>query len=62
MGLLVDGVWRTDWYDTKESGGRFRREASKFRDRITADGSSGFAAEGAGGESRRIGSRRRRLA
>ena len=26
MGLLVDGVWRTDWYDTKRTGGRFLRE------------------------------------
>jgi len=45
MGLLVDGVWRTDWYDTKRTGGRFLREPTKFRDRITADGSSGFPAE-----------------
>jgi len=45
MGLLVDGVWRSDWYDTKKSGGRFMREAAKFRDRVTADGSSGFRAE-----------------
>ncbi len=45
MGLLVDGVWRTDWYDTKRTGGRFLREPTKFRDRVTADGSSGFAAE-----------------
>jgi glutathionyl-hydroquinone reductase len=45
MGVLVDGVWRTDWYDTKRTGGRFLREATKFRDRVTADGSSGFPAE-----------------
>jgi glutathionyl-hydroquinone reductase len=45
MGLLVDGVWRTDWYDTKRTGGRFLREPTKFRDRVTADGSSGFPAE-----------------
>jgi len=45
MGLLVDGVWRTDWYDTKKSGGRFMREAAKFRDRVTTDGSSGYRAE-----------------
>ena len=23
MGLLVDGEWREDWYDTAKSGGRF---------------------------------------
>jgi len=45
MGLLVDGGWRTDWYDTKRTGGRFQREPTKFRDRVTADGSSGFPAE-----------------
>ena len=45
MGLLVDGKWRTDWYDTKDTGGRFVRPAAKFRGRITADGSSGHAAE-----------------
>jgi putative glutathione S-transferase len=45
MGILVDGVWRTDRYDTKRTGGRFLREATKFRDRVSADGSSGFPAE-----------------
>ncbi|HEY8514679.1 MAG TPA: glutathione S-transferase family protein [Candidatus Binatia bacterium] len=45
MGLLVDGVWRNDWYDTKSTGGRFVRQESAFRDRVTADGSSGFPAE-----------------
>ena len=45
MGLLVDGVWRDAWYDTKASGGAFVRKDSAFRDWVTADGSSGFAAE-----------------
>jgi glutathionyl-hydroquinone reductase len=45
MGLLVDGKWRKDWYDTKQTGGRFVREAAKFRGRVTADGSSGHPAE-----------------
>ena len=45
MGKLVDGVWRDEWYDTKKSGGRFKRSDSAFRDWVTADGSSGFAAE-----------------
>ena len=44
MGKLVDGVWRDEWYDTKKSGGRFKRSDSAFRDWVTADGSSGFAA------------------
>src|SRR5690606_19528412 len=45
MGMLVDGRWTDDWYDTKSHGGRFERPATKFRDRVTADGSSGFPAE-----------------
>ena len=45
MGLLVDGKWNTDLYDTKSNGGRFVRQVAKFRDRVTANGSSGFRAE-----------------
>jgi len=45
MGLLVDGVWQDQWYDTKASGGRFVRSRTSFRDTITADGSSGWPAE-----------------
>jgi putative glutathione S-transferase len=45
MGLLIDGVWHDRWYDTKETGGRFVRQSSQFRDRVTADSGSGFKAE-----------------
>jgi putative glutathione S-transferase len=45
MGLLVNGVWQDAWYDTSKTGGRFVRGETAFRDRVTADGSSGFAAE-----------------
>lgn len=51
MGLLVNGEWKTDWYDTDATGGRFEREAAGFRNWVTADGSpgptgsGGFAAE-----------------
>ena len=45
MGLLVDGEWKDQWYDTKSTGGRFVRKDAQFRDRVTADGSSGFKAE-----------------
>jgi len=45
MGLLVDGIWQDQWYDTKESGGRFIRSDAQFRRFITVDGSSGFKAE-----------------
>lgn len=41
MGLLVDGIWRDQWYDTKSSGGRFVRSRSQFRNWITQDGSAG---------------------
>jgi putative glutathione S-transferase len=47
MGLLVDGKWQDEWYDTKSSGGKFERSAAKFRNWITADGSAGPS--GAGG-------------
>lgn len=46
MGLLVDGIWRTDWYDTAQSGGRFERSAAKFRNFVTADGSPGPTGRG----------------
>lgn len=45
MGLLVDGVWQDKWYDTKESGGKFERQASRFRDWVTADGRPGPGSE-----------------
>ncbi|WP_048648392.1 glutathione S-transferase family protein [Nitratireductor soli] len=51
MGLLVDGVWRDQWYDTAKSGGRFERSKSQFRDFVTVDGepaegrTRGFKAE-----------------
>jgi putative glutathione S-transferase len=45
MGLLIEGVWHDQWYDTETTGGRFARQESRFRDWVTADGSSGFKAE-----------------
>ncbi|MBN8242623.1 glutathione S-transferase family protein [Nitratireductor aquimarinus] len=51
MGLLVDGVWRDQWYDTSKTGGRFERSKSQFRDFVTKDGAPaegrerGFRAE-----------------
>ncbi len=45
MGLLVDGEWRTDWYDTKNTGGHFVRKDSSFRNWVKRDGSSPFPAE-----------------
>ncbi len=45
MGLLVDGQWQDKWYDTKSTGGRFKRSASQFRHWVTADGSAGPSGE-----------------
>ncbi len=41
MGLLQEGQWVDQWYDTKSSGGRFVRTTPQFRHWITADGSAG---------------------
>lgn len=41
MGLLIDGQWHDKWYDTKSTGGRFKRQDSAFRHWITADGAAG---------------------
>jgi glutathionyl-hydroquinone reductase len=41
MGLLVDGIWQDRWYDTSQSGGKFVRSASQFRNWVTNDGSAG---------------------
>ncbi len=44
MGLMVDGKWTTEWYQA-DSEGRFQRPQTRFHNRVTADGSSGFKAE-----------------
>ncbi len=41
MGLLVEGKWQDQWYDTKASGGHFERSAAQFRNWVTPDGSAG---------------------
>ncbi len=41
MGLLQDGKWVDQWYDTESTGGRFVRKAPQFRNWITADGTAG---------------------
>ena len=46
MGQLVDGVWHDVWYDTKSTGGAFKRTTAKFRNWITPDGSAGPSGEG----------------
>ncbi len=46
MGLLVDGVWQDQWYDTAKSGGKFERSAAQFRNWVTADGAPGPSGKG----------------
>src|SRR3954467_3331152 len=40
MGLLVEGRWSDQWYDTGKTG-RFERKASAFRHWVTPDGRPG---------------------
>lgn len=47
MGMLIDGQWVDQWYDTQASGGRFVRSEAQFRNWVTADGAAGPS--GAGG-------------
>lgn len=46
MGQLVNGEWSSEWYDTKKTGGAFKRDTSRFRNWVTADGSAGPSGEG----------------
>ncbi|PZX46087.1 putative glutathione S-transferase [Roseinatronobacter thiooxidans] len=46
MGQLVNGEWSSAWYDTSKTGGAFKRDTSRFRNWVTADGSAGPSGEG----------------
>jgi putative glutathione S-transferase len=46
MGLLVEGKWKNEWYDTTSTGGRFERKAPSFRNWVTRDGSAGISGIG----------------
>lgn len=45
MGHLDNGVWKDQWYDTKSTGGAFKRSTAGFRNWITADGRAGPSGE-----------------
>lgn len=45
MGLLIEGKWHDQWYDTKSHKGEFVRGESQFRNWITPDGSAGPTGE-----------------
>ena len=46
MGKLVEGKWTTSWYDTKATGGAFKRTEAGFRNWITPDGAPGPTGKG----------------
>lgn len=46
MGLLVNGGWHDQWYDTESTGGHFVRQESQFRHWITKDGQPGPTGDG----------------
>ncbi len=57
MGLLQDGKWVDQWYDTKATKGRYVRKESQFRNWITPDGAPGLTGNGGfkRSEERRVG-------
>ncbi|APG45762.1 glutathione S-transferase family protein [Phaeobacter porticola] len=54
MGLLIDGVWHDQWYDTASTGGAFKRSQAQFRNWVTKNGQAGPTGNGGyAAESRR---------
>lgn len=45
MGLLIEGKWHDQWYDTDATGGRFERSAAQFRNWVEADADADFPAQ-----------------
>lgn len=46
MGMLIEGRWSSEWYDTEATGGAFKRSESRFRSWITPDGAPGPTGQG----------------
>ncbi len=46
MGLIVDGNWVDQWYETESNQGEFKRQGSLFRNWVTSDGSPGPTGKG----------------
>ena len=36
MGLLIEGVWSEEWYNTKDSNGKFIRPDAQFRGTVSS--------------------------
>lgn len=45
MGLLVNGKWVNQWYETNKNKGEFVRQDSRFRNQISSDEGSQFTPE-----------------
>lgn len=45
MGLIVNGKWVDEWYDTDDNDGKFVRQASVFKNQISTDANSKFTPE-----------------
>lgn len=45
MGLLIEGRWHDQWYDTAKDG-RFQREEAQRRNWVSTDGSPGPSGDG----------------
>ena len=45
MGLLQNGHWVDQWYETKANQGEYRRQDSRFRNWLTASGDAGPSGE-----------------
>ncbi|MEM7526324.1 MAG: glutathione S-transferase family protein [Pseudomonadota bacterium] len=45
MGLLIDGTWHDQWYDTNKTDGAFKRQDASFRNWVTPDGAAGPSGE-----------------
>ncbi|GIC76696.1 glutathione S-transferase family protein [Moritella sp. F3] len=45
MGLIVNGKWHDQWYETKSSKGQFERQESRFRNTISNAEGSRYPAE-----------------
>ena len=45
MGLLINGEWKDQWYDTSNTGGKFVRNKSQFENQISNDENAEFKPE-----------------
>ena len=45
MGLLIDGKWVNQWYDTEKTGGEFIRQESVFRNSVSDEPGAKFPPE-----------------